>query len=336
MAIKSADQISIIDVTDAYSVMLTLDAYTFPGTYSAAEANAICTTQVVALRGSEIMKCKVGTIPETAGITTTVTGNDTTTPTITIKVTGSVTAGGTIKIPVTVDDVTITKDFSYAIAFKGNGVKTKAVTYAVSNDGDTAPTTASDWKTSMPTVAPGQYLWTRTVITYDNNESTTSYSVSRQGVGVKSTAITYAVGTNGTTAPTTGWSGTIPTVAPGKYLWTKTVITYDDNETSESYSVGMMGATGPQGIQGNPGADAITMTVTSSQGTIFKNSAIETVLTAHVYQAGKELSDTEVAALGTIKWYKDGGTTAAATGKTMTISAGNVTNKATYVAQLEG
>ena len=84
------------------------------------------------------------------------------------------------------------------------------------------------------------------------------------------------------------------------------------------------------------GADAITLTVTSSNGTIFKNSAISTVLTAHVYKAGTELNITEIAALGTIKWYKDGGTTAVATGNTLTIDAGDVTNKATYIAQLEG
>lgn len=30
MAIKSADQISIVDITDAYSVILTSDSYTFP------------------------------------------------------------------------------------------------------------------------------------------------------------------------------------------------------------------------------------------------------------------------------------------------------------------
>jgi hypothetical protein len=41
-------------------------------------------------------------------------------------------------------------------------------------------------------------------------------------------------------------------------------------------------------------------------------------------------------ALGTIKWYKDGSSTAAATGQTLTIDAGDVTDKATYVAQLEG
>lgn len=337
MAIKSADQISIIDVTDAYSVMLTSDAYTFPGDYSAAVANSQCTTQVVAMRGAEIMTSKVGTITAPTGITATVSNNETASPTITIKVTGSVTAGGVIEIPVTIDGVTINKEFSYAVAFKGNGIKGKTVHYAAYDTGDASdvPDT-EDWSTTMPTVAAGQYLWTRTVISYDDGSTTTSYSISRKGVGVKSTVVTYAVGTSGTTAPSSGWGSAIPAVDPGKYLWTKTVITYDDDETSESYSVGMMGATGPQGIQGNPGADAITMTVTSSNGTIFKNSSIATTLTAHVYKAGKELSSTEIQALGTIKWYKDGGSTAVGTGATLTISAGSVDNKATYVAQLEG
>ena len=78
------------------------------------------------------------------------------------------------------------------------------------------------------------------------------------------------------------------------------------------------------------------MSVTSSNGTIFKNSTVETVLTAHVYQGGVEVTETALTALGTIKWYKDGGTTAVATGQTLTISAGDVTSKATYIAQLEG
>lgn len=82
--------------------------------------------------------------------------------------------------------------------------------------------------------------------------------------------------------------------------------------------------------------DAISISITSSNGTIFKNSAISTVLTAHVYKGGTEVTGTALSALGTIKWYKDGGTTAVATGSTLTISAGDVTNKATYIAQLEG
>ena len=94
---------------------------------------------------------------------------------------------------------------------------------------------------------------------------------------------------------------------------------------------------GAKGDQGNAGADAITMTITSSNGTIFKNTAITTTLTAHVYKAGAELDATAIAALGTIKWYKDGSTTAlSTTGQTLNIGAGDIENKATYIAQLEG
>lgn len=91
-----------------------------------------------------------------------------------------------------------------------------------------------------------------------------------------------------------------------------------------------------QGEAGIKGEDAITLSVTSSGGTIFKNTAIATTLTAHVYKAGKELTATEINALGTVKWYKDNGTTAVSTGITLSISAGDVDDKATYTAQLEG
>ena len=67
-----------------------------------------------------------------------------------------------------------------------------------------------------------------------------------------------------------------------------------------------------------------------------KNTAIATTLTAHVYKGATELTGAAITALGTIKWYKDGGTTSIATGQTFTVSAGDVTNKATYTAQLEG
>lgn len=100
-----------------------------------------------------------------------------------------------------------------------------------------------------------------------------------------------------------------------------------------TWSKAMTGATG---AQGDPGADAITLVITSSNGTIFKNSAIATTLTAHVYKAGAEVTGSALSALGTIKWYKDGGSAAVGTGATLTISAGDVTNKASYIAQLEG
>ena len=103
-----------------------------------------------------------------------------------------------------------------------------------------------------------------------------------------------------------------------------------------AHRTGAAGPNGTTGTNGTDGADALTLVITSSNGLIFKNSAIATVFTAHVYKGGVEVTGTALTALGTVKWYKDGSATPAATGATLTIDAGDVTGKATYVAQLEG
>ncbi|MGF7406017.1 phage tail protein [Lactococcus lactis] len=152
----------------------------------------------------------------------------------------------------------------------GVGIKTTVITYAISTSGTIAPTTG--WTSSVPSLVKGLYLWTKTVWTYTDNSSETGYSVTyiskdgnngndgiagKDGVGILTTTITYAGSTSGTTAPTSGWTSTVPTVAAGSYLWTKTVWTYTDNTSETGYSVAKMGnngATGPQGPQGNTGA----------------------------------------------------------------------------------
>lgn len=131
----------------------------------------------------------------------------------------------------------------------GKGIKSTAVTYQASTSGTTIPT--GTWQTDIPTVSAGQYLWTRTVITYTDDSKSTSYSVGRMGTngtngtngsagrGIKSTAITYQAGSSGTTAPTGTWQTTVPaTSASSPYLWTRTIITYTDDTTSTSYAVG--------------------------------------------------------------------------------------------------
>lgn len=214
MAIRSVDQISIVDVTDAYSVILTSESHVFPGTINAAKAGS-ATTQIIAMQGAGQVPCSVvvSEITKPTGVTVSSDSN-TTSPTLTIAVTTSVTTGGVVRIPVHIGDITITKEFTFTIAYTG--------------------------------------------------------------------------------------------------------------------------ATGAQGAQGAAGADAVTLSITSSNGTIFKNSAIETVLTAHVYRAGAELTAAQITALGTIKWYKDGNETPVGTGATLTIDAGDVLHKANYVCQLEG
>ena len=350
MAIKAVNQIDVIDLTDGYSVVLTNDNYTFLGTTNAVNGTQTTTTQVMALCGSEQVPCTVGTITCPTGISA-VSDGKTPMPTITITATSALTKSGTITIPIVVDgDITINKIFSYSIAFKGNTgqngtsvtVSSTSVTYQVGTSGTTKPT--GEWKTEVPNVANGQFLWTKTVVKYSDGKSTEAYSVSYKGtngtngsngtsVTVSSTSVTYQAGTSGTTPPTGTWSPTVPNVANGQYLWTKTVVNYSDGKSTESFSVSYKGT---NGINGTNGKDAITMAITSSGGTIFKNTAIATTLTAHVYKGGVEVTGSALSSLGTIKWYKDGGTTAVATGSTYTIGAGDVSNKATFSAQLEG
>lgn len=149
----------------------------------------------------------------------------------------------------------------------GKGIKSTAVTYQASASGTVAPT--GTWVANPPTVAKGQYLWTRTIWTYTDNATETGYSVAyvakdgnngsdgiagKDGVGIKSTAITYAVSSSGTTAPTSGWTASPPTATEGQFMWTKTVWTYTDNTTETGYSVGKIGNTGPKGDTGATGA----------------------------------------------------------------------------------
>lgn len=208
----------------------------------------------------------------------------------------------------------------------------------------------SDGKSPMPTItvtATSALTKSGTItipIVVDGDitiNKTFSFSIAFKGqtgqngtsVTVSSTSVTYQVGASGTTKPTGEWSTTVPSVPNGQFLWTKTVVKYSDGKSTEAYSVSYKGT---NGSNGKDGLDAITMAITSSGGTIFKNTAIATTLTAHVYKGGVEVTGSALSALGTIKWYKDGGTTAVATGATYTIGAGDITNKATFSAQLEG
>ena len=236
------------------------------------------------------------------------------------------------------------KKFSFAVAKAGtngkNGtsvtVSSTSVKYQVGTSGTTKPT--GEWSATIPTVSKGQYLWTKTVVKYSDGKSTEAYSVSYQGtngtsVAVSSTSVTYQASSSGTTTPTGTWESSVPSVPNGQFLWTKTVVTYSDGKSTTSYSVSY------KGINGTSGKDAITVTITSSNGTIFKNNSGSTVLTAHVFKGAVEQSITDAGvvanSLGTIKWYKGNSTTAIATSKTITVAATEVLNSQVYTCQLE-
>lgn len=141
-----------------------------------------------------------------------------------------------------------------------------------------------------------------------------SVSATKQDDG--STALSISV----TTSVTTPGKVTIPVTVDGAAEFT----------LEFSFGIALTGKTGAAG------ADALVMVITSSNGTIFKNASINTTLTAHVYKGGVELTSVQIATLGSVRWYKDGSTTAAATGLTFNISASTVNVKTNIVAQLEG
>ena len=233
MAIKSADQITIVDVTDAYSVLLTSEAYTFVGNTAGVAAGATCETEAVAYCGTNqcsAVNVNAANITCPTGITATVTNSGTARPKITFKTTATVSTACEATIPVIVDGITVNKKFSFAVAKAGaQGVK--------GDKGDR----------------------------------------------------------------------------------------------------GEQGIQGVQGVKGDNGADAITLTITSSNGTVFKNNNGSTVLTAHVFVGGKEqtiASDGTCGSIGTVKWYK-GSATSGTAAKSITVTAGEVTNSMAYTCQLE-
>ena len=148
----------------------------------------------------------------------------------------------------------------------GVGLSSTALAYALSTSGTTAP--SSGWTANPPTPIKGRYLWTRTTWTYTDSSTETGYSVAylatdgakgndgiagKDGVGIKSTAITYAASSSGTTAPSSGWSSQPPAASAGQYVWTRTIWTYTDNTTETGYSVGKIGNTGAKGATGSKG-----------------------------------------------------------------------------------
>lgn len=147
----------------------------------------------------------------------------------------------------------------------GIGIRNTSVLYGLSAS-ETVPPTA--WYQNPPALVKGQWFWTKTVWTYTDNTTETGYQktyvardgndgnngiAGKDGVGIRSTTITYAQGTSGTVAPTSGWNSQVPNVPAGQYLWTKTVWSYTDNTNETGYSVSKIGEQGPQGAKGDRG-----------------------------------------------------------------------------------
>lgn len=205
----------------------------------------------------------------------------------------------------------------------GVGIRGTTVLYGISASDSITPGT---WSQTPPKLVQGQWLWTKTVWAYTDNTSETGYQKvyiardgnsgtdgipGKDGVGIRSTSITYAIGVSGTVPPTNGWNNQVPNVPAGQYLWTKTVWSYTDNTSETGYSVskigeqgakGDKGDTGPQGLQGPKGDQGIP----GVKGTDGKTQYTHIAYADTVSGSGFSQTDTDKAFIG---MYQDFSTT---------------------------
>lgn len=111
----------------------------------------------------------------------------------------------------------------------GTGVSSTEITYQASSSGTITPT--GTWRTTIPSVTKGSYLWTRTTITYTNNTTSTSYSVAY-------------IGTDGDD----GNSVFVQSVSKSNGV---TTVTLSDGTTTSNLTIN----DGEEGPSGTPGAN---------------------------------------------------------------------------------
>lgn len=162
----------------------------------------------------------------------------------------------------------------------GVGVSSSSVTYQASTSGTTTPN--GTWTTTIPAVTKGQYLWSKTMITYTDTTTTTVYSVSYSAVdgtngsngnGITSSVVTYQVSSSGTITPTGSWLTTVPGVTKGQYLWTRTILTFTNASSSTAYSVSYQGT------------DATTIKYEQKQGVVVTAGTAVSITFTNTYSA---------------------------------------------------
>ena len=163
-----------------------------------------------------------------------------------------------------------TKDVSKLLEDLKNqvvSVKTSEVSYQAGDSGTEVP--FGVWSPEPVLAGAGKYLWTRTIITYTDGSSTTSYSVSKNGddgapgnpgepgqngVGIEDITKYYLASSQnaGITTGTDGWTTAMQQITPGKkYLWSYENTSYTNGISINTTPV-IIGVHGDNGADGNP------------------------------------------------------------------------------------
>lgn len=117
----------------------------------------------------------------------------------------------------------------------------------------------------------------------------------KNGVGLKSTTITYGMSDNETTMPTS-WTANPPVLVKGKYLWTKTQWMYTDLSSETGYQKTYIPQNGSKGDDGLPGKDGVglvntTLRYAKSTDGVNKPSGVVVAALNDKYQPSNSTTD---------------------------------------------
>lgn len=268
------------DGKDAYTINLTNDNHSFGcDSNGNIETSITTTTSVSAFKGANSITVTIGSLPTVAGLTLSKSG-----ATVTIQAnTGNLLAdNGSFNIPIVVDGHSFTKSFSWVKTKKGTdgvsgedgiSVTSVDVEYAQNSSPTVAPT--SGWTTTSPTWQNGKYIWSRTKTVLSTGKITYTNAVciagakgdtGSAGKGVKSIVEQYYLSTSQTALSGGSWSTTVPTWQQGKYIWTRSVITYTDNTTTTTNGICVSGSKGDKGDAGSNGANGTSPVLVTISG----------------------------------------------------------------------
>ena len=293
------------DGWDAYTILLTNESHTFAGDKNGALSNST-TCGVIAYKGNAQVPATIGSITGMpTGMTTSINNNNTNNASFIVAVTSSmISRNGVLTVPITVDGVTFTKRFTYALSLNGsdgaNGTNAKLLSLSANkqliafNSDNTPKDSTEITLTAIQQNFSDGVTWS------------TNPSVPLTGTGLTRGLAVSNFNSNTRIAVT---------ISSGSLSDTITLVKVID---------GTDGSDGTDGIDGctiNLSNDNHTF-VASSNGTIEVQQAITTTVTAY---KGSTLITPTIGTLPTVN-----GLTISRNGTTITIIAPVGTNLATH------
>lgn len=176
------------------------------------------------------------------------------------------------------------KTWPYAIDFSGNAILNKI--YAIGLDASYINSGELSVKTSDGTVVmyinaeTGQVYFNAAKVTFSSGETIQKYIDSKAAAISVSTQ--YYSSTSSTELTGGSWSDDQTAQTAGHYIWTRTKTTKSDGTITYSEAAC---------ISGESGQDAITLVIDSTNGNLFKNSDIATILTVTVITGDLTITD---------------------------------------------